>query len=173
MRKLVTDVVGPDISVEIPTVQQGHSQEQCKTKQKGEERQKKTKGHRNPKGSAANMVGCHNEEEKPVYAFTVGGRNDKKIEVTFGGYKLNMIIDSGASTNIIDKQTWEWLKKNKVKCESACSSRKLYAYASQTPLDVIGTFSCEVSAGSNTASAWLLHLCFVLASTYCSKPATN
>ena len=28
-----------------------------------------------------------------------------------------------------------------------------YAYASKTPLDVIGTFSCEVSAGSNTASA--------------------
>ena len=40
-----------------------------------------------------------------------------------------------------------------MKCESARSSRKLYAYASQTPLDVIGTFSCEVSAGSNTASA--------------------
>ena len=64
-----------------------------------------------------------------------------------------MIIDSRASTNIIDKETGEWLKKNKVKCESARSSRKLYAYASQTPLDVIGTLSCEVSAGRNTASA--------------------
>ena len=132
---------------------EGHFQEQCRTKQKGEEKQKQTKGHRNPKGGAANMVGCHNEEEEPVYAFTVGGRNEEKMEVTVGGCKLNMIIDSGASTNIIDKETWEWLKKNKVKCESARSSRKLYAYASQTPLDVIGTFSCEVSAGSNTASA--------------------
>ena len=45
------------------------------------------------------------------------------------------------------------MKKNKVKCESARSSRKLYAYASQTPLDVIRTFSCKVSEGSNTASA--------------------
>ena len=58
------------------------------------------------------MVGCHNEEEEPGYAFTVGDRNEK-IEVTVGGCKLNMIIDSGASTNIIDKETWEWLKKNK------------------------------------------------------------
>ena len=40
-----------------------------------------------------------------------------------------------------------------MKSESARSSRKLYAYASQTPLDVTGTFSCEVSAGSNTADA--------------------
>ena len=99
------------------------------------------------------MVGCHDEEEEPVYAFTVGGRNEEKIEVTVKGCKLNMIIDSRASTNIIYKQTWECLKKNKVRCESARSSRKLYAHVSQTPLDVIGTFSCEVSAGSNTASA--------------------
>ena len=99
------------------------------------------------------MVGCHHEEEEPVYAFTVGEKNEEKIGVNVGGCKLNMIIDSGVNTNIIDKQTWEWLKKNKVKSESARSSRKLYAYASQTPLDVIRTFSCEVSAGSNTASA--------------------
>ena len=79
------------------------------------------------------MVGCDDEEGEPVYAFTVGGRNEEKIEVTVGGCELNTIIDSVASTNIIDKQTWEWLKKNKVKCESARSSRKLYAYLSQTP----------------------------------------
>ena len=99
------------------------------------------------------MVGGHDEEEEPVYAFTVVDKNEEKIEVTVGGCKLSMIIDSGASTNIIDKQTLEWLKKNKVKYESARSSRKLYAYASQTPLDMIGTFSCEVSAGSNIDSA--------------------
>ena len=28
------------------------------------------------------MVGCDDEEEEPVYTFTVGGRNEKKIEVT-------------------------------------------------------------------------------------------
>ena len=76
------------------------------------------------------MVGYHSEEEEPVYIFTVGGRNEEKTEVTVGGCKLNMIIDSGASTNIIDKETREWLEKNKVKCESARSNRKLYAYAS-------------------------------------------
>ena len=105
---------------------EGHFQERCKTKQKGEEKQKQTKGRRSPKGGATNMVGYHDEEEEPVYAFTVGGRNEEKIEVTVGGFVLNTIIDSGVSTNIIDKQTWEWLKENKVKCESARSSRKLF-----------------------------------------------
>lgn len=46
------------------------------------------------------MVGCHHEEEEPVYAFTVGEKNEEKIGVNVGGCKLNMIIDSGASTNI-------------------------------------------------------------------------
>ena len=64
-----------------------------------------------------------------------------------------MIIDSGASTNIIDKQTWEWPKRHKVKRKSARSDKKLFAYASQNPLDVIGTFSCEVSARRNTTNA--------------------
>ena len=37
-----------------------------------------------------------------------------------------------------------------MKYKSARSDKKLFAYAFQTPLDVIGTFSCEVSAGRNT-----------------------
>ena len=64
-----------------------------------------------------------------------------------------MIVDSGASTNIVDKQTWEWLKNNKVKCKSVRSDRKVYPYASQTPLDVIGAFCCEFIAGGNSANA--------------------
>ena len=44
------------------------------------------------------MVGCHDKEEEPVYDFTVGGRNEEKIEVTVGGCKLNMIIDSALTS---------------------------------------------------------------------------
>ena len=99
------------------------------------------------------MVDTQDDEDDPEYAFAVGDRKQEKIEVTVGGCKLNVIVDSGASTNIIDKQTWEWLKRNKVKCKSTRSDKKLYAYASQTPLDVIGTFSCEISTGKNTINA--------------------
>ena len=93
------------------------------------------------------------DDDDPEYAFAVGGRKQERIEVTIGGCKLGVFVDSGASTNIIDKQTWEWLKRNKVKCKSTCSDEKLYAYASQTPLDVIETFSCEISTERNTVNA--------------------
>ena len=109
---------------------EGHFQERCKTKHKLEGGKRKTKRHRDPKGGSANMVDMQDGEDEPEYAFTVGGKKQEKIEVIIGGCKLSMIIDSGASTNIIDKQTWEWLKRNKVKCKSA-RSVKLFTYASQ------------------------------------------
>ena len=93
------------------------------------------------------------EGEDSVYAFTVDDKKQEKIEVTVGGCKLNMIIDSGASANVVDKQTWEWLKKNRVKCKSARSDKKNYTYASPVPLETIGTFHCEVSAGCNSVNA--------------------
>ncbi|KAK3711516.1 hypothetical protein QZH41_016433 [Actinostola sp. cb2023] len=61
-----------------------------------------------------------------------------------------MIVDSGASANVLHRQTWEWLKRNKVKCVSARSNRKLYTYGSEKPLRVIGTFTCRVMAGNNS-----------------------
>ena len=132
---------------------EGHFQDRCKTKHKSEKGKRKTKYRRGPKGGSANMVDTQNDDSGPEYAFAVGDKRQEKIEVIIGGCTLSMIVDSGASTNIIDKQTWEWLKRNKVKCKSERSDKKLYAYASQTPLDVVGTFSCEVSAGKNTANA--------------------
>ena len=92
-----------------------------------------------------------------VYAFAMDNKKQEKIEVTVGGCRLNdVIVDSGASTNIIDKETWEWLKKNKVKCKSARSDRELYLYASQMPLEVTGTFCCKVVAGGNSVNAEFL-----------------
>ena len=64
------------------------------------------------------MVDLQGNEDTPLYAFPVDNKQQEKIEVTVGGCNLDVIVDSSASTNIIDKQTWEWLKKNKVKCKS-------------------------------------------------------
>lgn len=40
------------------------------------------------------------------YVFTVNetGGSSGKVDVTLGGVKLQMIIDSGASCNVVDKQ---------------------------------------------------------------------
>ena len=77
------------------------------------------------------------------YAFAVGGKKSPAvINVVVGGVKLSMVVDSGASSNIIDKGTWESMKKRKVKCKSHANTtgKALYAYGSHTPLRILGTF---------------------------------
>ena len=54
---------------------------------------------------------------------------------------MKMVIDSGASTNIVDKGVWNDLKQQKIVCVSKKCDKKLYAYGSKKPLKVSGTFS--------------------------------
>ena len=47
---------------------------------------------------------------------------------------------------------WEYLKANKVACTSTKSSKKLYAYGSNQPLQVAGMFTAEVSVKESVLS---------------------
>ena len=81
------------------------------------------------------------ESDDDEYAFTVGGRNTGgTINVLVEGVSVRMLIDSGASTNAIDKGTWEELKSQKIECKSRKCEKKLYTYGSSVPLRVIGCF---------------------------------
>jgi hypothetical protein len=88
-----------------------HFEIRCKSKVKQEEN---NSNKRQQRRNTANMV--NPEEEDSAYAFVVGNIAPEKVEVTVGGCQLDMIIDSGASVNIVDKQSWEWLKKNHIVC---------------------------------------------------------
>ena len=87
------------------------------------------------------------------YAFSVRDRKLQKIKVSVGGCPLDVIVDSGARTNIVDQQTWECLKGQKIECRPTKSNRKLYTYASFYPLKVIGTFTTKIVAGNNNTQA--------------------
>jgi len=112
---------------------------------------------------------CHNveyaedeyEEEEPEavprssqtkYGFGVTSDFEDetdKMMVNIGGVALKMIIDSGATTNIIDSQTWDWLKQKHIKVHNSnphCE-KKLKSYGREETLPLRGCFQCEVSAG--------------------------
>ncbi|MCG8032586.1 MAG: aspartyl protease family protein, partial [Candidatus Thiodiazotropha taylori] len=91
-----------------------------------------------------------NESDNSDYTFIVSNDNDRdnaKIMVEVGGISLNVMIDSGASCNIIDRETWEKLKQMKIKCSTSRETRKIYAYGSKEPLQVAGTFWTNVTLG--------------------------
>ena len=69
-----------------------------------------------------------------------------------GGLPITMIIDSGASCNVISRSVWEYLKANKVACLSTKASKKLYAYGSNQPLQVAGICTAEMSVRESVLS---------------------
>ena len=94
------------------------------------------------------------ESEADEYAFSVMSRgHTETVEVTVGGRKIPMLIDSGASANIIDKELWNSLKEKRIRCTSRKSNKKLYAYGSEKPLRVLGSFTALASIGDSETQA--------------------
>ena len=60
---------------------------------------KKTKERKTKKS----VTYVRSERDEDEYAFTVTFTPPEKIDVTVGGVVVVMVIDSGASTNVIDK----------------------------------------------------------------------
>ena len=95
-----------------------------------------------------------NNGEQVDYAFRVTNEAHSNLpKLSIGGVELEMLVDSGATNNIVDEETWEDLKAKKIKCKSEAApiDRKLYAYASSKPLPVKGRFICEVLIGKGKA----------------------
>jgi hypothetical protein len=103
------------------------------------------------KGRSSGKVskGINSVDYDDEYAFTVCA-NEKSnsmglIDINIGGVNIrNFMIDSGSSCNIIDKDTWEFLKNNGVKCKSQKSAGNVYAYGSTTPLKTLGKFQTNI-----------------------------
>ena len=56
----------------------------------------------------------------------------------------DVLIDVGASCNVMGQQTWELLKQKGIKCESPKSAKELFAYGGIEPLLTLGTFTADV-----------------------------
>ena len=119
----------------------------CKTKLNTSE------GRKGGKDRRVRQVGVGvDENDDSEYAFGVLGGADNpdngEISVKIGGVQVTMIIDSGASCNVLDRSLWEYLKANKVRCASSKATKKLYSYGNKQPQQVAGTFTADVLVGN-------------------------
>lgn len=122
----------------------GHFAKFCKTKQKHVNFKKR------PNKNKVNLVDSDDSDDED-YAFIVNAEKQAcSIPVKIGGVPTDMIIDSGATCNLISRLEWERLKKAKVMCDSRKCTKKLFAYGSKKPLDVAGSFTAEISVGKTS-----------------------
>lgn len=58
-----------------------------------------------------------NAVEQDDYAFTVNDDNvPEKLAFSVGGIQFKMLIDSGATSNVMGENIWEKVKAEKIKC---------------------------------------------------------
>ncbi|KAK2564023.1 hypothetical protein P5673_012236 [Acropora cervicornis] len=149
--------------------------QQRKGKEPGKEPKRRVTGKTCKKCGGANhfAVQCKTKSPKPAKPRSSGKLKDTKkkvryvqdidededdfatgkIEVFIGGILVEMVVDSGASTNVIDKHLWSELRHEKIECVSKKSNKKLYPYGSKQPLEVLGTFSALTKVGETVVKA--------------------
>ena len=127
----------------------GHFAKCCKTKKAEDPNDKKPRGNK-PRGPrdtkrSVNEIGSEDSPDNE-YAFTVVDGKQPMVQVNVGGVpNVAMIVNSGASCNVIDRKLWEELKQSKVKCVSIKSNKKLYPYGSAEPWKTAGCFVATVT----------------------------
>lgn len=100
-------------------------------------------------------VGEASESEEEYCFHLEDDTQDSDIIIEIGGVNINVVIDSGASCNVVDDKTWSFLKSRKIKVidSEAGSSKVIRAYAHATPLVVLGSFRAAVYAGGKSKEA--------------------
>ena len=121
----------------------------CKTKAVNKKPQSK------PASGGKQHIKLVQESSESEFVFTCGyktHRDDISVHMDIEGVeKVQVLVDSGATCNIIDCGLWEKLKIAGIKCRTRKAQKKLFAYGSKQPLDVIGDFSPCVN-GSDDSS---------------------
>lgn len=104
-------------------------------------------------------------EEGSKYAFGVRIKkeinvvNGKCVNAAVGGIVLDLLINSGASCNIIDEETWKWRKSQNIKCMSRkTDEKKIYAYGQNEALELLGEFDFDIEIGNRKSRATFLVL---------------
>ena len=128
------------------------SKEQGKDGKKGfsspdKRRQTRRQGTKKQQAKAveASQRQTKHESSEDDYVYTVSKEQNKKTHanVTVNGQNVHFLIDTGATVDIIDANTFEKLRK-KVSLQK--STTKIYAYGFQAPLPLKGQFQATLES---------------------------
>ncbi|CAB3981251.1 Retrovirus-related Pol poly from transposon [Paramuricea clavata] len=75
------------------------------------------------------------------------------VTVKINETDIRLVLDSGATTNILDSESFERIQKNNAKLQLEPTSIKIYPYNSTVPLPTTGKFEVQFCNGTKTTSA--------------------
>lgn len=89
----------------------GHYEAVCKTKQVEKQMPKQPQRYHKKKAKEVHCLWQEEDPGNPEYLFSIFEGDTGQVTVKVGGVEVDMLIDSGASCNVIDQETWEKMKK--------------------------------------------------------------
>ncbi|XP_011155764.1 uncharacterized protein LOC105193091 [Solenopsis invicta] len=139
----------------------GHFARVCKTRMETTSNSYRKSGQR----KGVRRLDEKTEEDENKHAFSLRRKeiyavDGKCVNAAIGGVTLNLLVDSGASCNIIDEKTWKCCKSRNIKCKSEKTEngKKIYAYGQEKALDLLGEFYCDIEIENQKARATFLVL---------------
>ncbi|KAJ8915716.1 hypothetical protein NQ315_000650 [Exocentrus adspersus] len=90
------------------------------------------------------------ESNETDYVFSID--DDSTIKCNIGGVSIEMLIDSGSRSNLLDDKTWTLLKKGNIKVWDQVQNpdKLLFAYGSKNPLKILGSFKSKITVGGKS-----------------------
>ena len=116
---------------------------------------KRGKGHGcQHRGNKQREDCIEDDDEDDVFGECVLSGDGGTVQLKVGGAIIKgVLIDSGASCNVVDKDTWEDLKSQGIKCQSEKGTQKLFRYGSAEPLSTLGKFCTFVQLDDHVVEA--------------------
>ena len=106
-----------------------------------------------PPGSVKRVTEKEDTDEED-YVYAIGEKKQPMCRLEIDGEYVELMLDSGASVNLIDEVTYQRIYKGKVKPLEQ-SKRRIFSYGSPTPLPLLGTIHAKITAKSNSTPATL------------------
>ena len=79
-------------------------------------------------------------EEDYLYSMTDNRKNNNRVNVTVGGAKFKITVDTGASINVIDRETYNKIQGMKL----SRTNTKAFAYNTNSPVEFLGKFEAVI-----------------------------
>lgn len=135
----------------------GHFKKRCNTKQRkkkvSEKRLRQVKAN-DSDDSDDREEDSEESDDSVQYLFATEPERGEKVVCAVGGVKVSWVVDSGAGVNVINRQTWEYLKEHKVHVNHQTTDVKksLKAYGGHS-IRVAGMFSTVVATKKEVIEA--------------------
>ena len=96
-------------------------------------------------------------DDEYEYVYSVNNQGNKQpptCKLQIEGKTVDMMIDSGASVNLIDETTFQVINDHRGKILEQTNNR-IYPYGSTTPLPLLGTITANIKAQTTSTKAQL------------------